>query len=162
MARISYTSYRFRAPPLMEKDFFDHLKGLPVKEGRLRYHPYDGFMKTFPGWCIFFGLLVLVSVVMYFKGEKEFLLPLVAWPGLALLTGGLHSMGSWIGYYLDCRAYFDTYSQHINQAKSYAELKRLRNGLHAQPLDPLQDLFPGMTHRNQRNSRGPHGPWTSP
>jgi hypothetical protein len=166
MARISYTSYRFQAPPLMEKEFFDHLKALPVKEGCIRFRPYDGFVKTFPGWCIFFGLLLLVCVFMFFKGEKEFLVPLIAWPALALWTGGLHSMGSWLGYYMDCSSYYDVYSRHINEAKSYPELKRLRQGLHVQAVDPLHGLFPGMNHpdhtngRNRGSPRPPRGPWT--
>ncbi len=163
MARISYTSYRFQAPPLMEKEFFDHLKALPVKEGCIRFRPYDGFIKTFPGWCIFFGLLLLVCAFMFFKGEKEFLLPLIAWPVLALWTGGLHSMGSWLGYYMECSSYYDVYSRHINEAKDYDELMKLRKGLHAQPADPLHELFPDVYARTapkQRNARPPRGPWT--
>jgi hypothetical protein len=162
MAQVRYTSYRFQAPPLMEKDFFDYLKELPVKEGCIRYHPYDGFIKTFPGWCIFFLLLVGLCAYMYFQGEKDYLVPLVGWPALALLSGGLHSMFSWLGYYMDCRSYFDTYSAHINQAKDYDALLKLRNGLHAQPADPLHDLFPGMFPRNptkKRNAQPPRDPW---
>jgi len=43
MGRVSYTSYRFRAPPLMDEAFFDYLKGLPVKEGSLRYQLFFKF-----------------------------------------------------------------------------------------------------------------------
>lgn len=163
MGRVSYTSYRFRPPPLMDEAFFDYLKGLPVKEGSLRYHPYEGFIKTFPGWCVFFLLLSGLCAYMYFQGEKDFMVPLVAWPALALLSGGLHSMFSWLGYYFECRSYFDVYSAHLNQAKDYEELRRLRKGLHVQPADPLHDLFPGMYPGNppkQRNARPPRGPWT--
>jgi hypothetical protein len=147
MAQVRYTSYRFLAPCLMEKDFFDHLKSLPVKEGCVRYHPYDGFIKTFPGWCIFFCVLVLLSIWLHFFGEGEIrqsglLIPFTIWPMLAVISGELFSMFSWFFYYLDCRAYFDTYSGHINQAKSFAELKRLRTGLHSTPVDPFQWRIP--------------------
>ena len=156
MARISYTSYRFQAPPLMEEDFFDHLKSLPIKEGRIRYHPYDGFIKTFPVWSALLGILVMVSAYMFFMGEKEFLLPLVIWPGLAFWTGGLFSMFSWFGYRMDCGSYYDIYSRHINEAQSYSQLKKLRQGLHSQPFDPLQGLFPDL---NRRNRGDPRKPW---
>ena len=43
MGRVSYTSYRFRAPPLMDEAVFDYLKGLPVKEGSLRYQTFLSF-----------------------------------------------------------------------------------------------------------------------
>ncbi len=163
MAQVSYTTYRFRAPPLMDEAFFDYLKGLPVKEGSIRYHPYEGFTKTFPGWCIFFVILVLLSAWLHFFGEGEIrmtglLIPFTIWPMFATLSGALFSMFSWFGYYMDCRAYFDTYSSHINQAKSYAELERLRNGLHVQPEDALQALFPDWNHRSRGNPRQPWEP----
>jgi hypothetical protein len=65
MARISYTNCSFKALPLMDEAFFDYLKGFPVKEGSLRYHSYEGFIKTFQGWCIFFLLLVGICAYMF-------------------------------------------------------------------------------------------------
>lgn len=168
MAQVRYTTYRFRAPPLMEEEFFLHLKSLPIKVGRVRYKPYDGFVKTFPGWCIFFGILVLWATWLHFFGEGEsrqmaFYFPFSIWFTIATLSGALFSMFSWIGYHMDCIAYFDAYSRHINEAKDYDELMKLRKGLHDQPADPLHELFPGMYARTapkQRNARPPRGPWT--
>jgi hypothetical protein len=135
MARISYTSYRVLTPSLMDKELFDYLKGLPVKEGSIRYHPYEGFIKTFPGWCVFLVILAGGSVYMYFQGERDYWLPLIAWPAFALWTGGAHSMLSWLAYYHRCRSYYARYSQHINQARDYAELAKLRQGLHGEPKE---------------------------
>ena len=168
MAQVRYTSYRFQAPPLMEEALFLHLKSQPIKAGCIRYKPYEGFVKTFPGWCVYFGLLVLWATWLHFFGEGEFrqlafFFPFSIWLMSAILTGGLFSMFSWFGYYMDCVAYFNVYSRHINEAKDYAALLKLRAGLHAQPVDPLHELFPGMYPRNPpppRNSRPPRGPWT--
>lgn len=168
MAQVRYTTYRFRAPPLMEEEFFLHLKSLPIKVGRIRYKPYDGFVKTFPGWCIFFGILVLWATWLHFFGEGEsrqmaFYFPFSIWFTIATLSGALFSMFSWIGYHMDCIAYFDAYSRHINEAKDYDELMKLRKGLHDQPADLLHELFPGMYARTapkQQNARPPRGPWT--
>jgi hypothetical protein len=132
MGRVSYTSYGFLTPPLMEKELFDYLKGLPVKEGSIRYHPYEGFIKTFPGWCVFLVILAGSCVYLYFQGERDYWLPLIAWPAFALWTGGGYSMLSWVAYYLRCRSYYALYSRHINQAKDYAELVKLRQGLHGE------------------------------
>lgn len=141
VAQVRYTSYRFRQPPLMSPEMFGHLKALPIRAGCLRYHPYDGFMRTFPGWCIFFGALVLVAACVRCFGSGEiktlaFLIPFNFWFMFAGMSGALFSMFSWCGYYLDCRAYFNEYSRHLNEAKDYDELCRLRRGRHPEfPVD---------------------------
>jgi hypothetical protein len=155
MAQVPYTSYSFKAPPLMDEEFFLHLKSLPIKVGRIRYKPYEGFVKTFPGWCIFFGILVLWATWLHFFGEGEsrqmaFYFPFSIWFTIATLSGALFSMFSWIGYHMDCIAYFDVYSRHINEAKDYAELRNLRDGLHPRPTSLLDGLFPDLNQWNRR------------
>jgi len=159
MARISYTSFRFQAPPLMGRDSFEVFKTRTVDEERLQPRPSEGFRRTFPGWCIFFGLLFIVSVYMYFQGEDNFWAPLIAWPLLAMLSGNLHSMGSWLLCRSERSSYYRLYALHINESRDYDELVRCRKGLHSEPMDSLSGLIPNERQKQQPKPRIPKGPW---
>jgi hypothetical protein len=130
MAKVSYTVYSFRRPPLMDRALFESLKALPVKAGRLRYHPYEGFFRTFPIWSILFAAAAIGSLVSYLQGDKEWGLWLLVFLGLSIFTGGLFSMLSWTAYYADCYSYFREYSEDLNTAQDYEDFCRLRRGKH--------------------------------
>lgn len=130
MAKVSYIAYAFRRPPLMEPAHFEALKALPVKAGHLRYHPYDGFFRTFPVWSILLAVAAVWSLVHYLRQEREYWIPLLVFLMVSLFTGGLPSMLSWGKYYLECHCYYREYSDDLNAARTYADFCQLRRGKH--------------------------------
>ncbi len=130
MAKISYTVYSFRPPSLMDRSHFEALKALPVKAGRLRYHPYDGFFQTFPIWSVLFAAAAIGSLVSYWQRDREWGMWLLIFLGVSIFTGGLFSMISWVAYYVECYFYFREYSEDLNKARDYQDLCQLRRGKH--------------------------------
>lgn len=130
MAKVAYTAYSFRPPALMDAASFAHLKSLPVKPGQLRYHPYDGFWRTFPVWTGLIVVALVWSVVLRWQGDDSWGVPWLVLFIVSVFSGGLFSIASWLKFYVECWSYFAEYSDDINKARDYDDLRRLRRGKH--------------------------------